>query len=1220
MMVWRACLSRLVLRLESALNNPSCGQFAEPPFVRDIRESGATDALYALLQTDRAEIQLDELNAALSLTPRDPAILTALGLLMCATSRFRAAIDYVLAIPAEGRNPVADMCLARGAMAEGDVGLARKTLDQLRPASGASRAFQLLEAACQSLEGRTFDALMAVADLVDATPGSSEGWQLLVSLCGRYAAQDRAGAAELLESYGFAFLPKATAANPPTIPLVPFSAYRCAPAPATLQANVFFDFGTAGTVQGQSGISIPSASVAQIGAKLYEPVEILDLALEASLENTVGIMPGMPLLSAFQRLSADERASLTRKHSALKLSILKTMSAPFIPNAPVNAAVRCRIDDARQAVQDLWSGDGTSDACGIRWLKTAEAMPSLHAARQSCADWFTSFARYEDAAGILLNGADPTDCQLRNVPEALLLATVLVKTGRTDAATEVLDRACREFGHAPDLILALGNCSTDVQGRIAALNRLWARNGLSGVRLLGCSLPMQAIRPAAPAKKVAGPKVSVIMPVKNVRKTMSYALYSLLLQSWENLEILVLDDGSTDGTQRLVRLWQRIDHRIRSISAGGTGGAYIARNKGAKEATGEFLTVMDGDDWSHPQKIELQVRELLDQPERTASMSAWVRCSNALTFERWRNLNGWIYPNYSSLMVRRQLLDLIGDWDNVRVGADSEFVERIKARFGPNSIALVQSAVPLSLGLQSDGSLTGQSETHLRTLTAVGIRKNYFHASARWRRRTGPEALVLRSTDPHRAFPVSAGMAVDGRRAADFPDDTIRASGLFDEMWYRRDAVAARDHRTDAAHHYWVHGSTSRFDPSPLFSNSGYRMAYLDAPVNPLHHYLTVGRTLRYSPLPSFAGQLRGKSGKRIVLFGHVAGEQVFGSERSFLDMLERFAADDAHVEVVLPEIGSRHYLSALRDLCAVVHIIPYRQFRLDRGEDARCIANIRAVLENARAEECHVNTCTLSAPVVAAKAAGIATVMHIREYLGDDDETCLALGGEPEQIRTWLIGNVDRLVANSQIVADWLAMPERTTVKANGVQRRFADIPFAPGPRLRFGLIGSGGVRKGIDHFVQLARRLAKNPDVCFTLVGPVAPRTIPDGMANIRSLGYVDDPLIAIENCDVVMSLSSFGESFGRTVLEGMAAGRPILCFDRGHPAQLVRAANCGIVVPIGDIDALVQAALRLSQDRNLCNRYSEAGRKESVRYFIDGHGHKMSRAWAETALGIK
>lgn len=98
-------------------------------------------------------------------------------------------------------------------------------------------------------------------------------------------------------------------------------------------------------------------------------------------------------------------------------------------------------------------------------------------------------------------------------------------------------------------------------------------------------------------------KVSVVVPVYNGEKTVKAAVDSLLCQSYAELEIIVVNDGSTDDTDAILR--QYGDH-IRYISKP-NGGVSSARNRGIEEATGEYLMFADADDVCHADMVERAV-------------------------------------------------------------------------------------------------------------------------------------------------------------------------------------------------------------------------------------------------------------------------------------------------------------------------------------------------------------------------------------------------------------------------------------------------------------------------------------------------------------------------------------------------------------------------------------------------------------------------------------
>lgn len=91
-------------------------------------------------------------------------------------------------------------------------------------------------------------------------------------------------------------------------------------------------------------------------------------------------------------------------------------------------------------------------------------------------------------------------------------------------------------------------------------------------------------------------KISVIVPVFNVEKYLEQCLNSIVGQSYENLEIIIVNDGSTDGSGEICEKFAAIDSRI-SLIHQINGGVSVARNTGIEKASGDYITFVDSDDW-----------------------------------------------------------------------------------------------------------------------------------------------------------------------------------------------------------------------------------------------------------------------------------------------------------------------------------------------------------------------------------------------------------------------------------------------------------------------------------------------------------------------------------------------------------------------------------------------------------------------------------------------
>lgn len=102
-------------------------------------------------------------------------------------------------------------------------------------------------------------------------------------------------------------------------------------------------------------------------------------------------------------------------------------------------------------------------------------------------------------------------------------------------------------------------------------------------------------------------KISVIIPVYNVEEYLPRCVESILNSTYENLEIICVNDGSTDGSLKVLKNYAKKDKRIVIIDKP-NGGVSSSRNEGLKKATGEYISFIDSDDWVHSEFFEILLR------------------------------------------------------------------------------------------------------------------------------------------------------------------------------------------------------------------------------------------------------------------------------------------------------------------------------------------------------------------------------------------------------------------------------------------------------------------------------------------------------------------------------------------------------------------------------------------------------------------------------------
>lgn len=184
--------------------------------------------------------------------------------------------------------------------------------------------------------------------------------------------------------------------------------------------------------------------------------------------------------------------------------------------------------------------------------------------------------------------------------------------------------------------------------------------------------------------------ISVITPCYNASNTIARAIASIQSQSLTHWELIVIDDGSTDGSADIVNKMVRTDSRIRLIQMPHRG-VVSASNNGLSLAKGEFIARMDSDDFSHPRRLELQARALQNDktldvvsclahfagnPESAGGYAYHVDWANRCISPEKINLNRFIdLPTpHPTVMFRRSL---IAKWGGYRDGEFPEDYEMI---------------------------------------------------------------------------------------------------------------------------------------------------------------------------------------------------------------------------------------------------------------------------------------------------------------------------------------------------------------------------------------------------------------------------------------------------------------------------------------------------------------------------------------------------------------
>jgi hypothetical protein len=335
--------------------------------------------------------------------------------------------------------------------------------------------------------------------------------------------------------------------------------------------------------------------------------------------------------------------------------------------------------------------------------------------------------------------------------DGLLLLLEAIKRGSEDAFLAAANWAgCAKMSKIPGL---------GQQLQIEWINRALAFRKLEPIYLnpkLSDTPFDQVDCDIQPGTEVAGGAlVTVIVPAWNSAKWLPTTLRGLQKQSWKNLEIIVVDDCSTDNTLAVARAIAESDSRIKVLANESNRGAYASRNLALESSQGVYITVHDADDWSHPRKIEMQVNHLVQHPEIVANLSQSVRVEpDSLMFfaQYGREI---LRQNSSSVMFTRDtVFERLGYWDEVKFGADTEFHHRIRSAFGPDSAPIAKLGL-LSLTRYHTESLTGGGKQSTQR-GIVGARRDYMRKFDDWHAKGKLEgtSLYLDRAVVDRPFPI----------------------------------------------------------------------------------------------------------------------------------------------------------------------------------------------------------------------------------------------------------------------------------------------------------------------------------------------------------------------------------------------------------------------------------------------------------------------------------
>lgn len=189
------------------------------------------------------------------------------------------------------------------------------------------------------------------------------------------------------------------------------------------------------------------------------------------------------------------------------------------------------------------------------------------------------------------------------------------------------------------------------------------------------------------------PIVSVIIPLYNSEKFIAETIESVSRQTFRNFEVLLVDDGSTDGSKEIVQRCISGDSRFKYIYQSNKG-VSAARNNGFNHSNGMFVAFLDSDDVWEPDNLELKLERFDDDNiglvhsdaviinEHSARTEAVLSGCEGDILDALLSWQGTQISGPSSILVRRKVLEIVGLFDeNLSTAADKDLFVRIAAQF-----------------------------------------------------------------------------------------------------------------------------------------------------------------------------------------------------------------------------------------------------------------------------------------------------------------------------------------------------------------------------------------------------------------------------------------------------------------------------------------------------------------------------------------------------------
>ncbi len=232
-------------------------------------------------------------------------------------------------------------------------------------------------------------------------------------------------------------------------------------------------------------------------------------------------------------------------------------------------------------------------------------------------------------------------------------------------------------------------------------------------------------------------KISIVTVAYNASKTIEQTIQSLLGQTYSNIEYIVIDGGSSDGTQEII---EKYSDKIAYYSSEKDGGIYFGMNKGVEKCSGEYIGLLNADDvYYDSEVIESVVKKLLESKTDAlygdllyvdaTDLSKVVRRWISGKYDRRNFLKGWM-PPHPTFFIKKSAYEKFGTFNTqFKFAADYELMLRMLFKHKLSAVYLNQTLIKMRVGGVSNSSVKNRLKANQEDREAWrinGIQPNWY--------------------------------------------------------------------------------------------------------------------------------------------------------------------------------------------------------------------------------------------------------------------------------------------------------------------------------------------------------------------------------------------------------------------------------------------------------------------------------------------------------------